>query len=70
MAKNKSGKKENPILVGILMLIVAAVLIAGAGSYVWVLFGVLELPLWVPGVLAGILGVFQLIVGIKEKTGK
>ena len=69
MAKRGSEKKENPIVVGILFLVVAAILILGAKDYVWVLFGTLELPLWVPGILAGILGVVKLVTGIKEKRG-
>ena len=67
MAKRNKEKKENPILAGILLLVAAVVLIAGSGEYAWVLFGTLELPLWVPGGLAGILGVVQLVIGIKNK---
>ena len=69
MAKNQN-KKENPILVGILMLIAALVAIVFGGDYVWVLFGVLELPLWVPGILIGLVGILSLVTGIKEKKGK
>lgn len=71
MAKKTNGeKKENPILVGILMLVAAVVMIAGAGEYVWVLFGVIELPLWIPGIIAGVVGVLSLVKGIKEKKNK
>ena len=41
-----------------------------AGEYVWVLFGVIELPLWVPGILFGLIGIVSLVTGIKEKKAK
>lgn len=70
MAKNQKQKKDNPILVGILLLVAAVVAITMAGEYVWVLFGVIELPLWVPGILFGLIGIVSLVTGIKEKKAK
>ena len=62
-------KKEHPILVGILLLIASAVAFSFGSDYVWVLFGVIELPMWVPGGLLGLVGIIRLISGIKAKKG-
>ena len=71
MAKKAKGeKKENPILIGILLLIVGAGMIAGSGNFVWVLFEVIELPLWIPGIASALLGVLSLVIAIKEKKNK
>ena len=66
---NNQKKKENPILVGILLLIASAVAFSFGSDYVWVLFGVIELPMWVPGILMGLVGIISLVSGIKKKKG-
>ena len=66
MEKNKE-KKENPILVGIFLLIASVVAFVAGGDYVWVLFHVIELPMWVPGILLGLGGIISLVTGIKAK---
>ena len=66
MAKNKE-KKERPILVGIFLLAAAVMAFTLGRDYVWVLFHVIELPMWVPGILLGLGGIISLVTGIKEK---
>ena len=71
MAKKTNGeKKENPILIGILFILGAVFLIAKSNEFVWMLFGVIEIPLWILGILAAVVGVLSLVKGIKEKKGK
>ena len=54
---------------GILLLIASAVAFSFGSDYVWVLFGVIELPMWVPGILMGLVGIISLVSGIKKKKG-
>jgi len=70
MAKVKKEKKENKIVAGIIMLIAGIVAIAMSGEYVWMLFHVIEVPLWLVGGLAVIAGIISLIQGIKENKAK
>ena len=70
MAPEKKEKKENKIVVGILLLVIGIVAIAMSGQYVWMLFNVIELPLWLLGGIFSVIGVLNLVQGIKEKKNK
>lgn len=68
MADNKQPeKKENPILLGSLLLICGSVMLAMRNEYNLELFGVLEIPMVIPGIIAAVAGLAQLVKGIKEK---
>ena len=68
MADNKQPeKKENPILLGSLLLICGGVMLAMRSEYNLALFGVIEIPLVIPGAIAAVYGLVQLVKGIKEK---
>lgn len=71
MAKVEKEKKEqNNILIGILFILGGIFAIAKSNEYVWMLFHVIEVPLWVLGGLAVLFGIVALIKGIKEKKAK
>ena len=70
MAKEKTKKKENKILLGIIFILFGIFAIAKNNEFVWVLFGAVEIPLWILGGLGIILGVVTLSQGIKEKKEK
>ena len=71
MADNKQPeKKENPILLGSILLICGGVMLAMRAEYNLMLFGFLEIPLWIPGIIACALGALRLVNGIKEKNAK
>lgn len=71
MAKaKKENKKENKILIGILMLVFGIFAIAKSNEYVWMLFHVIEIPLWIVGGIGVVIGIVMLIQGIKEKKAK
>ena len=67
MSKNKANKKDNPLVGGIILLICGILMIAVGQDYLWVLFGVIEIPLQIVGVVAAVLGVLCTVKGIKEK---
>lgn len=71
MAKQeKKEKKQNNILIGILFILGGIFAIAKSNEFVWMLFHVIEVPLWVLGGLAVLFGVVTLVNGIKEKKAK
>lgn len=71
MAKNvKKEKKENGILMGILLAVVGIIGIVASDKYVFMLFGIIEIPLSVVGVIFIVLGVLSIFLEIKEKRNK
>lgn len=71
MAKNvKKEKKENGILMGILLAVVGIIGIVASDKYVFMLFGIIEIPLSVVGVIFIVLGVLSIFMEIKEKRNK
>lgn len=71
MAKQeKKEKKQNNILIGILFILGGIFAIAKSNEFVWMLFHVIEVPLWVLGGLAVLFGVVALVKGIKEKKAE
>ena len=71
MAKQeKKEKKENKILIGILFLLFGIFAIAKSNEFVWMLFHVIEVPLWILGGIGVLVGIVMLVQGIKEKKVK
>lgn len=70
MSKSKQEKKENPLIGGILLLICGILMVALGKDYLWVLFGVIEIPLQIAGIVIAVLGVISTALGVKEKKQK
>ena len=56
MAENQKPKKGNSVLGGLLFLALGVFFFANNKEFSIALFGILELPLWIPGVIAVIIG--------------
>lgn len=71
MAKKNTEKKENKILSGIIMIIVGIIFFSLASQYDMVLFGAInidgDIAYRVLGALSFLIGVLNLVNGIKEK---
>ena len=65
MAKTK--KKDNPIVGGIILLVLGVLAVIFGKDYVWVLFNTIEIPLQIAGAVFGGIGVISLLIGISEK---
>ena len=66
MAKQPKEKKENKLTTGIIGLVIGIILTC-VKDYVWVLFGVIEIPLPILGVISIVVGVIYIVLGIREK---
>lgn len=66
MAKQPKEKKQSNLTTGIIALVLGIIL-ACVKNYVWVLFGVIEIPLPVLGVICIVIGVVYIILGIRDK---
>ena len=67
MAENQKTKKGNSVFVGLLFLAFAVFMFANNDEFAIALFGVIELPLWIVGVISGIIGLGKLFGGNTEK---
>ena len=67
MAKNTANKKENPLVGPIIMIVAGLIAAIFGGDYLWVLFGAIEIPLPIVGVVFLVLGVIFLLVALKNK---
>lgn len=67
MAKQEENKKENPLVGGIILLVCSIIAIALGADYVWVLFGAIEIPLQIVGIVGAIISILFIIAGVKAK---
>ena len=67
MAENQKPKKGSSVFGGLLFLALAVFMFANNGEFAIALFGVVEVPLWIVGVISGLIGLGKLFGGNTEK---